>query len=112
MGQEGEGADVREEEVGMNIEEEREDSSPITREIGNPVEEIVLVEENETHQIKENFPEARDASPESPIPQVSSIKVVILILPSHAIFVPVQSISQSQPGSTSTGRILGSPSRS
>jgi hypothetical protein len=70
------------------------------------------VEENETPQIKENRPEASGTSPESPIPQVSSIQVVSLILPSHASSVPVQLVSQSQPGSVSTWRILGSPGRS
>jgi hypothetical protein len=38
--------------------------------------------------------------------------VVNSILPSYANFVPVQLVSQSQPGSASTGRILGSPGRS
>ena len=52
MGQEGEGADVREEEVDMNLEEERGDSAPITGEIGNPAKEIILVETNETPKIK------------------------------------------------------------
>jgi hypothetical protein len=36
----------------MNLEEEREDSASIIGEIGNPAEEIVPVEENETPQIK------------------------------------------------------------
>jgi hypothetical protein len=58
VGQEGEGADVREEDVGMNLGEEREVSTMITREIRNLIEEIVLVEANETPQIKENHPEA------------------------------------------------------
>jgi hypothetical protein len=70
------------------------------------------MEANETPQIKENYLEASGASPNSPIPQVSSIQAVSLILPSHAIYVPVQLISQSQPRSVSTGRILGSPGRS
>ena len=48
VGQEGESIDVREEESGMNIGGEREDSSPITGEIGNPAEEIIPVEANET----------------------------------------------------------------
>ena len=48
MGQEGEGAGVREEESNMNLGEEREYSAPITREIRNPAEEIIPVEENET----------------------------------------------------------------
>jgi hypothetical protein len=43
---------------------------------------------------------------------VSSIQVVSLILPSHASSVLVQLVSQSQLGSASTGRILGSPNRS
>ena len=54
VGQEGEGVDVREEDDDMNLEEEREYSTPITGEIENSVEEIVPVEENETPQIKEN----------------------------------------------------------
>jgi hypothetical protein len=70
------------------------------------------VEENDTPQIKENCPEASGASPKLPIPQVSFIQVVSSILPSHASIVPVQLVSQSQPGSANTGRILGSPSRS
>jgi hypothetical protein len=96
----------------MNLGGEREDSAPITGEIGNLAEEIIPVEANETPQIKENHPEASGASPESPIPQVPSIQAVSLILPSHASSVPVQLVSQSQPGSASTGRILGSPGRS
>jgi hypothetical protein len=111
-GQEGEGVEAREEEADMNLEEEREDSSPMTGNIGNLAEETTPVEENETPQIKENHPEASGASPESPIPQVSSIQVVSSILPSYANSVPVQLVSQSQPGSVSTGRILGSPGRS
>ena len=43
---------------------------------------------------------------------MSSIQVVSSILPSHASSVPVQLISQSQLGSASIGRILGSRSRS
>jgi hypothetical protein len=96
----------------MNLGEEREDSTPITREIGNPAKEIILVEENETPQIKENCLESSGDIPESPIPQVSSIQVVSLILPSHASFVPVQLVIHSQPGRVSTGRILGSLGRS
>jgi hypothetical protein len=41
--------------------------------IGNPVEETALEDENETPHLKENCPEANDTSLESPIPQVSSI---------------------------------------
>jgi hypothetical protein len=67
------------------------------------------VEANETPQIKENHPEASGASPESPIPQVPSIQEVSSILPSHANYVPIQLVSQSQPGVVGTGRILGSP---
>jgi hypothetical protein len=48
VGQEGEGANIREKEANMDIEEEREYSSPITGEIENPTEDIVQVEENET----------------------------------------------------------------
>jgi hypothetical protein len=58
VGQEGEATDVREEEADMNLGEEREYSVPITREIGNTVEEIIPMEVNETSQIKENYPEA------------------------------------------------------
>jgi hypothetical protein len=78
----------------------------------NSVEETAPEEENETSQIKETCPEASRTSPESPIPQVSSIQVVNSILPSYANSVPVQLVSQSQLGSASTGRILGSPGRS
>jgi hypothetical protein len=77
----------------MNLEEEREDPASMIRDIWNPTEEIAPVEENETPHIKENFLESSGASPKSPIPQVSSIQVVSLILPSHASFVPVQSVS-------------------
>jgi hypothetical protein len=52
VGQEGEGVYVREEEVDMNLEEEREDSTPMTRDIRNLAEETTPVEENETPQIK------------------------------------------------------------
>jgi hypothetical protein len=38
VGQEGEGVDIREEEVGMNLEEEREYSAPIAGEIKNLTE--------------------------------------------------------------------------
>jgi hypothetical protein len=62
--------------------------------------------------IKENHPEAIGASPESPIPQVSSIQEVILILTSHTISDPVQLVSQSQAGSESIWRIFGSFGRS
>jgi hypothetical protein len=112
VGREGESTDVREEEADMNLGGEREDSAPITGEIGNLAEEIIPVEANETPQIKENFPKASGTSPESPIPQVPSIQAVSSILPSHASSVPIQLVSQSQPGSAGTGRILGSPGRS
>jgi hypothetical protein len=69
VGQEGEGAGVREEEADMNLGEEREDSAPITGEIGNPTEEITPVEANETPQIKENHPKASGASPNHPYPK-------------------------------------------
>jgi hypothetical protein len=45
---EGEATDIREKEANMNLREEREYSGPITREIRNLAEEIILVEENET----------------------------------------------------------------
>jgi hypothetical protein len=96
----------------MNLEEEREDSTPMTGEIGSLAEETAPVEENKTPRIKENCLEASGANPESPIPQVSSIQVVSLILPSHASSIPVKLVSQSTPGSASTCRILGSPGRS
>jgi hypothetical protein len=87
---EGEGVGIREEEAGMNLEEERKYSALMKGEIGNPAEEIVPMEENETPQIKENRTEVSGASPESPIPEVYSIQVVSLILPSHDSYVPVQ----------------------
>jgi hypothetical protein len=96
----------------MNLGGETEDSSPIIGDIGNSTEEIVPVEANETPHIKENFHKASGASLEPPIPQVPFIQMVSLILPSHASFVPVQLANQSQPGSESIGRILGSPGRS
>jgi hypothetical protein len=77
----------------MNLEEEREGSAPTTGEIGNPAENTDPLEENETPQIKENYPEASGAIPELPIPQVSSIQVVSLILPSHASSILVQLVS-------------------
>jgi hypothetical protein len=67
---------------------------------------------NETPQIKETHLEANGTNPKSPIPQVSSIPVINSILPSYDIPIPLQSVSQSQPVSVNTGRILGSPSRS
>jgi hypothetical protein len=88
-GQEGEGVEAREKEADMDLEEEIEDSTPMPGNIGNPAEEIAPVEENETPQIKENCPEASSASPESPIPQVSSIQVVNSILHSYDNCVPV-----------------------
>jgi len=96
----------------MDLEEEREDSSPMTGNIRNLDEETKLEEENKTPQIKENCPEESGAIPEFPIHQVSSIQVVSSILPSYANFVPIQLVSQSQPGSVSTWRILGSLCRS
>jgi hypothetical protein len=48
QGQEGQSAEVREEEVGMNLGGEREDLAPITGEIGNLAKEIIPVEANET----------------------------------------------------------------
>jgi hypothetical protein len=82
----------------MNLGGEREDSAPTTGEIGNPNEEIVPVEANKTPQIKENRPEASGTSPESLVPQVSSIKAVSLIVTSHANSIPVQLSSHSQQG--------------
>jgi hypothetical protein len=110
VGREGESVEVREKEVGMNLGGEREDLALITGEIRNLAKEIIPLEANDTPHIKENHREASGASPESPIPQVPSIQVVSLILPSH--FVLVQLISQSQPGSERIGRILGSPGKS
>jgi len=52
VGQEGEGVDIGEEEMSMKLGKEREDSASITREIGNPVEEIITVEANETPRSK------------------------------------------------------------
>jgi hypothetical protein len=69
------------------------------------------VEANDTPQIKENCPEANGTSLESPIPQVSSMQAVSLILPPHASSFPLQLVNQLKPGSVSTGRILGSLSR-
>ena len=88
--------EVREEEADVNLRGEREHLAPITGEIGNPTEEIVPVEANETPQIKEKFPEHSGANPKYPIPQVSSIQVVSSILHSHASSILVQLVSQSQ----------------
>jgi hypothetical protein len=52
VGREGGSVDVREEESDMNLGGEREDSAPITGEIGNPAKDIILVEDNKTPQIK------------------------------------------------------------
>ena len=73
----------------MDLEEEREYSSLIPGNIGNLAKYTTLEEENDTPQIKETNPESSGTNPESPIPQVSSIQAVSLILPSHASFVPV-----------------------
>jgi hypothetical protein len=73
----------------MDLEEEREYSSLILGNIGNLAEETALEDENETPQIKETYPEASGTSPESPLPQVSSIQVVNSIIPSYAIYVPL-----------------------
>jgi hypothetical protein len=75
------------------------------------IEDIAPEDENETPHIKETHPEASGTSPKSPIPDVSSIPVVNPILPSYAIPISFHLVSQSQPVSTSTGKILGSPSR-
>jgi len=111
-GQGEEGVEVREKEVGMDIEEEREDSTSMSGKIRNPTEENALEDENKTPQIKETRPKSSGTSPKSPIPQVSSIQVVNSRIPSYDIPVPLQLVSQSQLGSTNIGRILGSPSRS
>jgi hypothetical protein len=52
----------------MDLEEEREDSTPMLGNIGNPAEETTREEENKTPQIKETHLEASGASPKSPIP--------------------------------------------
>jgi hypothetical protein len=96
----------------MNLGGEREDSALMIGEIGNPSNEIIPVEASKTPQIKENHLESSGAIPESPIPQVPSIQVVSSTLPSRESFVPIQLVNQSQPGSVSTERILGSPGRS
>jgi hypothetical protein len=96
----------------MDIEEEIEDSTLMSRNIENSTKETAPEDKNKTHHIKETRPEASGTNPESPIPQVSSIQVVNSILPSYAIFVPLQLVSQPQPGSANTGRILGAPGRS
>jgi hypothetical protein len=84
----------------------------MSRKIGNSTEETAPEDENETPHIKETHPEASGTNPESPIPKVSYIQVVNLILPCYVIFVVVQLVSQSQLGSVSIGRIFGSPGRS
>jgi hypothetical protein len=93
----------------MDLEEEREDSGPMPRKIRNMDEETTPEEEKKTPQIKETCLEASGTSPESPIPQVSSIQVVNLILPYYNNYVLIQIVIQSQLGSVSTGRILESP---
>jgi hypothetical protein len=80
----------------MDIEEEREDSAPMLGKIKNLAEETAPEDENETPKIKETLPEASGTNPESPIPQVSSIKVVNYILPSYVISIPIHSVSQPQ----------------
>jgi hypothetical protein len=108
-GQEREGVEAREKEANMDLEEEREDSSPMPGNIGNPIEETTPEEENETPQIKETCPKASGANPKSPIPQVSSIQVVNSILPSYANYVPVQLVSQSQPRKCEYREDIGIP---
>ena len=77
----------------MNLEGEREDSALIIGEIENLAEEIVLVETNETPQIKEIYTEASGSNPESPVPQVPSLKKVSSILPSHTSSAPIQLVN-------------------
>jgi len=48
----------------MDLEEEREYSSLILGNIGNPAEETALEDENETPQIKETHLKASGTSPE------------------------------------------------
>jgi hypothetical protein len=110
-GQEEEGVEACEKKVVNDIPEEREDSTPIIGNIGNPTEETTPENENETPRIKETCLESSGTSPESPIPQVYFI-LVKYILPSYAIHVSVQPVSKSQLVSANTGRILGSPGRS
>jgi hypothetical protein len=111
-GQEEEVVETREEEVGMDLEEEREYSSLIPRKIKNPAKEASPEDENETPKIKETHLKASGTILESPITQVSSIRVVNYIIPYYDIHVPLHSVTQPQPGSANTGRILGFPGRS
>jgi hypothetical protein len=108
-GQEEECVEAREDEAGLDLAEDREDSSPISGNIRNQAEKVAPEEENETPQIKETHPEVSGTSPESPIPQVPSIPMVRSIPHTYAISIPSHSVSQSQSVSVNTGRILGSP---
>ena len=56
-------------EVDMDLEEEREDSNSMTGEIGNTTEETILVEENETPQIKESRPKQVAPTSNRPYPK-------------------------------------------
>jgi hypothetical protein len=58
----------------MNLEGEREDSAPITGEIGNLAEEIIPVEANETPQIKEITPKPVVPAPNHPYPKCPQYK--------------------------------------
>jgi hypothetical protein len=55
-GREEECGEAREDEAGMDLVGDQEDSSPISRNIGNHAEKVAQEEENETPQIKETFP--------------------------------------------------------
>jgi hypothetical protein len=67
-GQEEECVEVRKDEVGLDLEKDQEDSTPISGKISNQVEKDAPEEENETPQIKETYPEVSGTILESPIP--------------------------------------------
>jgi hypothetical protein len=87
-GQEEEYVEAREDEVGLDLVEDQEDSAPISGNIGNKDEKVAPKEENKTPQIKETLPEVNGTNPKSPIPQVSSIHVVIFIPHTYSISIP------------------------
>jgi hypothetical protein len=93
----------------MDLVGDQEDSSPILGKIKNQAEKAAPEEENETLQIKETYPKVSGTSPESPVPQVSSIPVVNSKLPTYVSSIPSHLVSQNQCISVNAGRILGSP---
>jgi hypothetical protein len=98
-----------EDEVGMDLVREQEDSASISRNIKNQEDRDTPEEEKETPQIKETHPEVSGTSPESPIPRVSSIPVVNSTPPTYVISIPSHPVSKNYFVTVNVGRIFGSP---